>query len=120
VVRLEFRGEDTLDFLITGHARLAAVFGVLTVGAYLWARRLGARRLLRPLAITAVLLAVQGVVGNVQYHLELPAELVWVHVALAAVTWNVMVWAVLAAGRPAGTAAPAPAEPAAPRATVGV
>jgi cytochrome c oxidase assembly protein subunit 15 len=81
------------------------------------ARRPG---LQRPLAITAILLAVQGVVGNVQYHLELPAELVWIHVALAAVTWNVMVWAVLAAGRPAGTQAPAPAESPQPRATVGV
>jgi hypothetical protein len=56
----------------------------------------------------------------VQYHLELPAELVWIHVALAAVTWNVMVWAVLAAGRPAGPPTPAPAGPPAPRATVGV
>jgi cytochrome c oxidase assembly protein subunit 15 len=120
VVRLNFRGADTLDFLITGHARLAAVFGVLTVAAWLWARRLGARRLLRPLGITAVLLAVQGVVGNVQYHLELPAEIVWIHVALAAVTWNVMVWAVLAAGRPAGAPTSAPAGPPAPRATVGV
>ncbi len=120
VVRLEFKGADTLDWLITGHARLAAVFGVLVVLAFFWARRAGATGLVRPLVAVAVLLAVQGVVGNVQYHLELPAELVWVHVALAAVTWNVMVWAVLAAGRPARAGSPAPAEPAAPRATVGV
>jgi cytochrome c oxidase assembly protein subunit 15 len=121
VVRLDFRGAETLDWLIAGHARLAAVFGVLVVLAYAWARRTGARRLRRPLAITAIMLAVQGVVGNVQYHLELPAELVWIHVALAAVTWNVMVWAVLAAGRPAGAQGPAAAtEPAPARATVGV
>jgi cytochrome c oxidase assembly protein subunit 15 len=120
VQRLDFRGAETLDWLITGHARLAAVFGVLVVLAFFWARRAGASRLVRPLAVTAILLAVQGVVGNVQYHLELPAELVWIHVALAAVTWNVMVWAYLAAGRPARPSAPAPAGAPAPRATVGV
>jgi cytochrome c oxidase assembly protein subunit 15 len=120
VVRLNFRGADTLDFLITGHARLAAVFGVLTVAAWLWARRTGASRLVAPLGATAVLLGVQGVVGNVQYHLELPAELVWIHVALAAVTWNVMVWAYLSAGRPGRADTGAPVAPERPRATAAV
>jgi cytochrome c oxidase assembly protein subunit 15 len=120
VVRLEFRGADTLDWLITGHARLAAVFGVLVLVAFFWARRTGASRLVAPLGATAVLLGVQGVVGNVQYHLELPAELVWIHVALAAVTWNVMVWAYLSAGRPGRADTGAPVAPERPRATAAV
>jgi cytochrome c oxidase assembly protein subunit 15 len=45
------------------------------------------------------LLAAQGVVGTVQYALELPAELVWVHITLAALTWLALLWAVAAAGR---------------------
>jgi cytochrome c oxidase assembly protein subunit 15 len=49
VARLDFKGADTLDWLITGHARLAAVYGVLTVLGFLAIRR--SRRdadLLRP------------------------------------------------------------------------
>ena len=39
--------------------------------------------------------------------LELPAELVWIHVALAATTWLALLWATLAAGPPRRPA-PAP------------
>ena len=45
------------------------------------------------------LLALQGVVGGVQWALELPGEIVWVHVALATVTWLAMLWTVATAGR---------------------
>ena len=45
------------------------------------------------------LLALQGVVGGVQWALKLPAEIVWVHVALATVTWLAMLWTVATAGR---------------------
>ena len=45
------------------------------------------------------LLALQGVVGGVQWWLELPSELVWVHVTLAVGTWLAMLWAVATAGR---------------------
>jgi cytochrome c oxidase assembly protein subunit 15 len=45
------------------------------------------------------LLALQGVVGAVQWSLELPGELVWFHVALATLTWLAMLWTVAAAGR---------------------
>ena len=44
-------------------------------------------------------MAVQGVVGLVQYHNALPSELVWVHASLAAVLWLALVFAVLSAGR---------------------
>ena len=104
VPRLDFWGADTLDLVITGHARLAAIYGVLAVVGFLAIRR--RRRdsdLLRPLGTVCVLLGLQGVVGNLQYQWEpaLPAEAVWIHVALAALTFNALMWLVLAAGRPA-------------------
>ena len=45
------------------------------------------------------LLALQGIVGGVQWWLKLPTEIVWVHVALATVTWLAMLWTVATAGR---------------------
>ena len=47
-----------------------------------------------------VLLAAQGAVGTLQYALELPAEIVWIHVMLAACLWLSLLWAVAAAGAP--------------------
>ena len=46
------------------------------------------------------MMALQGAIGGVQYALELPAEIVWVHVVLAATTWLAILWAVAALGRP--------------------
>lgn len=101
VPRLDFKGADTLDFVITGHARVAAVYGVLVVALWWVARRARAdASLIRALTFVALAMAAQGIIGNVQYHNELPAETVWVHVALAAVMWNAIVWSVLAAGAP--------------------
>ena len=45
-----------------------------------------------------VLLAAQGLVGSVQYELHLPTDMVWVHVALATITWLVILWAWAAEG----------------------
>ena len=52
-------------------------------------------------AVTAicVLLACQGLVGLVQYSMELPAEIVWFHVVLSALTWIALLVATAAAGR---------------------
>jgi heme A synthase len=71
--------------------------------------------LLLTLKLTAALMALQGVVGIAQYRLELPSEIVWVHVALATLTWVgfVHVWA--AAGRPVQGPAEQPASPSAQR-----
>jgi cytochrome c oxidase assembly protein subunit 15 len=46
-----------------------------------------------------VLLACQGLVGLTQYALELPAEIVWFHVVLSALTWIALLVATAAAGR---------------------
>jgi heme a synthase len=59
----------------------------------------------RSLTALCVLLAAQGVVGGAQYALELPAEIVWIHVLLAALTWLAILWAVAATGRPQAHAA---------------
>jgi heme A synthase len=54
---------------------------------------------LKPLTVVLLLLATQGIVGYVQWELELPTELVWVHVALATCNWLAMLWTIAAAGR---------------------
>ena len=123
VHRLDFWGGETLSNLINTHGTLAAILGVATVACWLLARaRNGNAELLLTLKLTAGLMALQGIVGIAQYRLELPSEIVWVHVALATLTWVgfVHVWA--AAGRPGrgpGRAARQPQRPAPGRRTGG-
>ena len=112
--RLEWKGLATLDWAIHQHSTIASVLGVAVVGVYLWLRRRHAPAdVLRPVAVTAILVAAQGAVGAIQYALEVPAEIVWVHVALAVLTWLALLWSVAAAGQPASPSASAPL-PAAP------
>ena len=103
--RLHFKGAGTLQWVIHRHATIAALFGVAVIAVWLLARRREAGSdVQEPLTALGVLLAAQGLVGSVQYELKLPTDMVWVHVALATVTWVVLLWAVAAAGRlaPAG------------------
>jgi cytochrome c oxidase assembly protein subunit 15 len=44
----------------------------------------------------------------VQYELALPADIVWVHVTMATLTWIALLWCVGAAGRLAPRGAPPP------------
>jgi cytochrome c oxidase assembly protein subunit 15 len=100
VHRLHFKGAGTLTWAIHQHATIAALFGVLTIGVWLLRRHRGAAAgALEPLTALGVLIAAQGLVGTVQYEFKLPAEMVWVHVALATATWLAALWAVAAAGR---------------------
>ncbi len=109
VHRLHFKGASTLEWTIHQHATIAAIFGVAVIGAWYWQRRRGASvQELEPLTVLGVLLAAQGLVGSVQYELKLPSEMVWVHVALATVTWLAVLWVGAAAGRPAPRAVPVP------------
>ncbi|HEV2775572.1 MAG TPA: COX15/CtaA family protein [Solirubrobacteraceae bacterium] len=99
VPRLVFKGIDTLNWVISQHARLATLLGLAAVGLWLVARRRGVSREDRkPLTMLCWLLAAQGVIGIAQYLLELPAELVWLHASLAAATWVAIVWTLIAAG----------------------
>jgi heme a synthase len=47
-----------------------------------------------------LLMALQGVIGIVQYRLKLPAEIVWVHVATATLLWVGIVLAAMQVGSP--------------------
>ncbi len=100
--RLTFKGADTLRYVVEQHARLATLLGLLAVGLWVLARRRGVgARERRPLTWLCALMATQGVVGGLQYKLELPAEIVWVHVVLAAVTWVTILLTVATVGKPA-------------------
>jgi cytochrome c oxidase assembly protein subunit 15 len=108
IKRLDFKGGETLRFVVEQHARLATVLGVLAVVLWVIARRRGApAEQRRALTLLCLLLAAQGVVGGVQYALELPAEIVWVHVSLAATTWLSILWVFAATGRAEPRPAPA-------------
>jgi heme a synthase len=100
VHRFDFEGTGTLEWVVQRHSAIAAIFGIATIAVWLLLRRPeGDRRALEPLTAVVGLLALQGVVGGVQWALELPSEVVWVHVALATLTWLAMLWTVATAGR---------------------
>jgi heme a synthase len=99
VHRLHFKGADTLTWAVHQHATIAAIFGVAVIGVWFLRRhRGGSTSELEPLTVLGVLLAAQGLVGSVQYELRLPSDMVWIHVALATVTWVVVLWAWATAG----------------------
>ena len=110
--RLHFKGQDTLTWIVHRHATIAALFGVAVIGVWLLSRRRSVtRQASEPLTVLAVLLAAQGLIGSVQYELALPTDIVWVHVALATLSWITLLWAVAVAGRlaPRSQRVPAPA-----------
>jgi cytochrome c oxidase assembly protein subunit 15 len=113
--RLDFRGSDTLNWLIHRHGALGTVLGVSAAAVWLLLRqRRAPQAVLNSIAMVIGLLALQGVVGITQYELELPGELVWVHVLLAALIWIALLWSVALAGRPRTAAAEERAEPTTP------
>jgi cytochrome c oxidase assembly protein subunit 15 len=111
VHRFDFEGTGTLEWVVQRHAAIAAVYGFAAIVVWLLLRRPEAdRRALRPLTLVIGLLALQGAIGGLQWWLELPAGIVWVHVSVATCNWLAMLWTVAAAGRlePRGEASPAP------------
>jgi len=102
VVRLDVKGSGTLDWAIHQHGYVASTLGAVALIALTLAllRRAG-RELVTALGVVLGLLVVQGAVGALQYALELPAEIVWVHVCLATCTWVAILWTWSAAGLPA-------------------
>jgi cytochrome c oxidase assembly protein subunit 15 len=94
VKRLHFKGAETLEWAVHQHATVGILFGLAVIGAWLLKRReFGTLEPTEPLTVLGVLIAAQGLVGSVQYEMKLPAEMVWVHVALATITWVVALWA---------------------------
>jgi cytochrome c oxidase assembly protein subunit 15 len=110
VHRFDFEGTGTLEWVVQRHSAIATVFGLATIAVWFLLRRQGGdRRALKPLGVVIGLLALQGIIGGVQWALELPSELVWLHVAVATVTWLAMLWTVATAGRLEPRGAPAQA-----------
>ncbi|MEX2108705.1 MAG: COX15/CtaA family protein [Solirubrobacterales bacterium] len=108
VHRFDFQGAGTLEWVVQRHSAMAAIFGLAAIAVWLLLRRPGGdRRALKPLTVVIGLLGLQGLVGGLQWVLELPAEIVWVHIALATTTWLAILWTVATAGRlePQGEAA---------------
>lgn len=100
VHRFDFEGTGTLEWVVQRHSAIAAAFGLAAIAVWFLLRRSGGdRRALKPLTAVIGLLALQGVVGGVQWALELPGELVWLHIAIATTTWLAVLWTVAAAGR---------------------
>lgn len=100
VHRFDFEGTGTLEWVVQRHALIAAIYGVAAIAVWFLLRRPGAdRRALKPLTLVIGLLALQGAVGGIQWALELPAGIVWLHIAIATGNWLAMLWTVAAAGR---------------------
>jgi heme a synthase len=100
VHRFEFYGTETLEWVVQRHSAIAAIYGFAAIGVWFLLRRPGGdRRAVKPLTVVLGLLALQGLVGGLQWSLELPAGIVWVHIALATGNWLAMLWTVAAAGR---------------------
>ncbi|HKG40059.1 MAG TPA: COX15/CtaA family protein [Conexibacter sp.] len=112
--RLDFKGPGhTLEWVIHRHATLAATLGIGVILAWFLAkRREESRELAEALMVTGILMAAQGLIGTVQYELALPADIVWVHVTMATLTWIALLWCVGVGGRlaPRGSAAPPPGD----------
>jgi cytochrome c oxidase assembly protein subunit 15 len=109
VHRFDFEGTGTLEWVVQRHAVIATIYGIAAIAVWFLLRRPGAdRRALRPLTVVLALLALQGAIGGIQWALELPAGIVWVHIAVATGNWLAMLWTVAAAGRlePRSEAAP--------------
>ena len=110
VHRFDFEGVATLEWVVQRHAAIATIYGFAAIGAWFLLRRPGGdRRALKPLTVVLGLLALQGAIGGIQWALELPGELVWVHVAVATGNWLAMLWTVAAAGRLEPRNEPSPA-----------
>jgi cytochrome c oxidase assembly protein subunit 15 len=115
--RLDFKGTDTLKWLVQQHGTVAALLGIAVIAVWLLYRRRGASvQAIEPLTTLGVLIAAQGLVGTAQYELQLPSEMVWVHVGLATATWIAILWSVASAGRLVPRTAAAPEATAAARA----
>jgi len=106
VERLDAFGAETLKTLIHLHGHMATAMGIVAVLLWGVALRRGAgTALMRFLTAVCLLMAVQGIVGLIQYHNALPAEIVWVHASLPAVLWTLLVFTWAAAGSLAAVAA---------------
>ncbi len=100
VHRFNFKGAETLEWIAQRHAASAVLFAlsVLTV-IYILRRPGGDQRAVKPLKVSLGMILLQIAIGITQWQLHLPASIVWVHVALATLTWVAILWSVATAGQ---------------------
>ena len=100
VHRFTFKGADTLEWIVQRHAASAVLFALSVIVVIFILRRPGGdTRALKPLLVTLGLILLQIAIGVTQWLLELPAALVWVHVAVATFLWVAVLWSVATAGQ---------------------
>ncbi len=100
VQRFDFRGEETLAWMVERHSIMAAVFGLAAIVVFfVLIRRGGDRRAVRPISFVIGLIALQAAIGGIQWALHLPAIMVWIHIVVATLTWLAVLWSVAVAGR---------------------
>ncbi len=100
VRRFDFKGEDTLEWIVQRHAAMAVIFAIATlVVLFILLRKGGDSRAVRPVQVTLGLIVFQIALGITQWLLELPAILVWFHVVTAVLIWLAVLWAVATAGQ---------------------
>ena len=100
VRRFDFMGEGTLEWIAQRHAAMAVVFAAAVLAVvFILMRKGGDRRAIRPLQVTFGLILFQIALGITQWLLELPAILVWFHVATATLIWLAVLWSVAVAGQ---------------------
>ncbi|MBN8868180.1 MAG: heme A synthase [Solirubrobacterales bacterium] len=100
VHRFDFKGQDTLEWIVQRHAAMAVLFAVAVLAVLFYVRRQGGDgRATRQLKVTFGLICFQIALGITQWLLHLPAGLVWVHVVVATLLWLAVLWSVAVAGQ---------------------
>lgn len=100
VKRFDFKGTDTLEWIVQRHAAMAVIFALVVLAVIFIVRRQGGdNRAQKPLAVTLGLICLQLAIGVTQWLLHLPAALVWVHVVVATLLWLAVLWSVATAGQ---------------------
>jgi cytochrome c oxidase assembly protein subunit 15 len=109
VERFDFKGTETLEWIAQRHATMAVIFAVsVLVVIFILRRQGGDRRAVKPLTVVLGMIGLQIALGITQWLLELPAILVWFHVAIATLLWVAVLWAVATAGQIEKQPAPTP------------
>lgn len=90
----------SLEWVLARHGRAADLLGIAAIAVWLllWRRR-ASRELRVNSTVFVVLVGIQGLIGSIQWHNQLPAELVWLHVLFALFCWSSALWFCMAAGR---------------------
>lgn len=110
--RWEPKSGGSLEWVVHRHGRVADLLGLLAIAVWvmLW-RKKASRELRINSTVFVVLVGIQGLIGSIQWHNQLPAELVWLHVVFATLCWISALWFCFTAGRLTPREEPHPARP---------